>query len=608
MTWYRVDFSTGTGTAQNFLDVPRNHQYIFRITKVSGHGFEDSYTAFISGPYNMEVAILAWHDPEMDDVVIDGEYYYGVTPLEASYWNEATGGQVKISTNSPTWSYTVTDSPNAGGNSVVWLATSGYAQGTEHTSTAGGNIITYDITACPPGTERTAYFHVTAGRFSTIAKVIQYPWQFDKIYVTPTGTIDPAGESRWVTIEGVFDDTEVRATDLDSGQEIVGGTIPAGSGSGTVELAIPAWMSDARTVAFEYFDIRHNIWRVIRTEEQETDPSRSILVRIMGFTSGQQIDPLGETFALQIEGDWPAMEIRVVDHAGNPANTTAVHIAAGTGTDTSYQITIDPNASWSQRNLFFQWSIDGGSTWYAIAAGVQTGYYIENLTVDHTDGADINRYGQSFLITFDGYYPELSFRAAVDNMPISTVESVPGGTGPQSVTVTVPEKDTEGNRFVTIQYQRQPNTNWIYIVSGNQTSTYIVLAVSGRVVAQDNAKLNGNSGAETMTWAEAMGIPTTHNGNTGFFTTYGTGTDSNNLNYAATEPTGCPVYAEGPYGAGTWRIPTREEAQELQLTHGIPSWTRAEIYFGIYWGTARYGIGDRSKSETGTVRCVRDPD
>lgn len=79
-TYYRVDFSEKSGTSQKYLDVLRNHHYLFDITKVSGYGHNDSYTAFLSDPVNIEAGVLEWNDAELGEIVFDGQNYLSVTP------------------------------------------------------------------------------------------------------------------------------------------------------------------------------------------------------------------------------------------------------------------------------------------------------------------------------------------------------------------------------------------------------------------------------------------------------------------------------------------------------------------------------------------------
>ncbi|MCD8167338.1 MAG: hypothetical protein LUE93_15255 [Bacteroides sp.] len=100
-TYYRIDFSTGSGTAQHFIDILRNHQYVFNITKVSGYGYEDSYTAFISRPINIETEVVAWNEADMNDIESDGRFQLTVDKSEFYFFDEGRGQSLKIYTDHP---------------------------------------------------------------------------------------------------------------------------------------------------------------------------------------------------------------------------------------------------------------------------------------------------------------------------------------------------------------------------------------------------------------------------------------------------------------------------------------------------------------------------
>lgn len=87
-TYYRIDFSsTGTGASQTFLDVLRNHQYIFNITKVSGAGYETPDIAFKSEPINIEANVLLWNQAEIN--VFDGQHILSVSRAGFTFDNNA---------------------------------------------------------------------------------------------------------------------------------------------------------------------------------------------------------------------------------------------------------------------------------------------------------------------------------------------------------------------------------------------------------------------------------------------------------------------------------------------------------------------------------------
>lgn len=78
-TYYRVDFSTGSGISQEYLDVLRNHQYTINITKVSGSGYETPDIAFRSAPVNIQAEVLAWNQVGMNILTTDGQYTLAVS-------------------------------------------------------------------------------------------------------------------------------------------------------------------------------------------------------------------------------------------------------------------------------------------------------------------------------------------------------------------------------------------------------------------------------------------------------------------------------------------------------------------------------------------------
>ena len=78
-TYYRVDFSTGSGISQEYLDVLRNHQYIINITKVSGSGYGEPEIAFRSAPVNIQAEVLAWNQVGMNILTTDGQYTLAVS-------------------------------------------------------------------------------------------------------------------------------------------------------------------------------------------------------------------------------------------------------------------------------------------------------------------------------------------------------------------------------------------------------------------------------------------------------------------------------------------------------------------------------------------------
>ncbi|NDV84982.1 BACON domain-containing protein, partial [Bacteroides sp. 51] len=93
-SYYRVDFSTGSGSAQTYLDVLRNHKYTINITKVSGSGYETPDIAFRSGPVNIEASVLTWNGVGMNILTTDGQYTLAVDKDEYTFNKEAVTSKV----------------------------------------------------------------------------------------------------------------------------------------------------------------------------------------------------------------------------------------------------------------------------------------------------------------------------------------------------------------------------------------------------------------------------------------------------------------------------------------------------------------------------------
>ncbi|NDV81828.1 DUF4906 domain-containing protein [Bacteroides sp. 51] len=83
--YYRIDFFSKSGETKTYLDVLRNHQYVFNITSVSGPGYDDPETAFKSEPINIEANVLPWNQADMGNIVFDGQNMLAVSQGEFSF-------------------------------------------------------------------------------------------------------------------------------------------------------------------------------------------------------------------------------------------------------------------------------------------------------------------------------------------------------------------------------------------------------------------------------------------------------------------------------------------------------------------------------------------
>ena len=173
MTYYRVDFAEGSGVTQyNYLDVLRNHRYIFSIEKVSGSGYDDSYTAYISGPVNIEAEVLQWNEHEFTEIVFDSQWALGVNKGLFEFTHEKreetpdSDNILAIKTDYPDgWTATVWG--DLGGTTPApWLTLSAYS----------GAVGIEEISLLMPANTTTAdliaYVHIKAGRLVYKVKVI----------------------------------------------------------------------------------------------------------------------------------------------------------------------------------------------------------------------------------------------------------------------------------------------------------------------------------------------------------------------------------------------------------------------------------------------------
>lgn len=169
-TYYRVDFSTGSGAAQEYLDVLRNHQYAINITKVSGPGYETADIAFRSAPVNIEAGVTKWNAAQGGSIYFDQQYYLSVTPQTAfEFIRHEASQEATIVTDVPSGlkiaKITEADgtTPNTG-----WLTTEITSRDLKYHYTLHINVTTNNS-----NTERTGYIYITAGRIEAVLTVTQ---------------------------------------------------------------------------------------------------------------------------------------------------------------------------------------------------------------------------------------------------------------------------------------------------------------------------------------------------------------------------------------------------------------------------------------------------
>lgn len=74
---------------QIYVDVKRNHHYIFTITKVSGAGYSTYQDAKNSKPINMSIDVKVWNS-QSNTIIFDNQYYIELPAREFTFSNAKT--------------------------------------------------------------------------------------------------------------------------------------------------------------------------------------------------------------------------------------------------------------------------------------------------------------------------------------------------------------------------------------------------------------------------------------------------------------------------------------------------------------------------------------
>jgi hypothetical protein len=168
-TYYRVDFSTGTGDTEVFLDVLRNHLYTFTIEEVSSAGHNELDDAFEDGSDNLLSAkVTAWNMAGQN-VIAHGQHYLNVNEGEITL--EAANGTAKFVAET---NYTIDDRGFPAGIVVEqsedseWLALSLSGNSGDLSRT-----VTLTATENPLPGDRTAKVRIRAGNLTKVITVTQ---------------------------------------------------------------------------------------------------------------------------------------------------------------------------------------------------------------------------------------------------------------------------------------------------------------------------------------------------------------------------------------------------------------------------------------------------
>jgi hypothetical protein len=255
ITYYRLDFVSGSYPNQTFLDVLRNHRYRFNITKVDGPGYDTPEEAFDAAPVNLTVSLTAT-DESLTSYVYDGQYVLGVSQDEYVLDNKQQTVALDISATYGSYSAAASSTGNwlrfgsvIGGGDIVVPAVSA--------PPAALGTLTFNVTANTGSDARTGTVAITSGRLEKVITVIQYP----AFYVsTPQTNPFAAGTANTVlTVRSPYNNWYVRVDSdpkaIVSGFSPVSGNITTGTNVALAFRQFSDWSNSvtetaAATLAF----------------------------------------------------------------------------------------------------------------------------------------------------------------------------------------------------------------------------------------------------------------------------------------------------------------------------------------------------------------------
>ena len=85
VSFYPIDFTNTEG----LIDVLRNNQYIFNVTKVDSYGYSTADEASKGTSANITVEIMEWNQSEHNDIIFDGTNYFSVEKKELTIKGDA---------------------------------------------------------------------------------------------------------------------------------------------------------------------------------------------------------------------------------------------------------------------------------------------------------------------------------------------------------------------------------------------------------------------------------------------------------------------------------------------------------------------------------------
>ncbi|GEM_PF-3610525 len=629
VTYYRIDIAAQNSASQyEYLPLLRNHTYDFTVNSIARQGYQSADIACQAGPENTGVVLVVEHDEDLRYYVSDGHFYLAASekivrlPYSAAVWTTS----MKIRSNyAAGWSVKASDSETDPDMTCSWI--------TLHTALPStGQELSYTVGVNDGWAVRRAYLHISAGIEIVITIEQESQGGVELPTVSPTGNIPSAGQTRTVTITGMFTSgIPVRVRDKYDSQAIDSNTVPANSPGGlpsSATLILPEWADEeARWLVFEYQDPGNSRWSIFHEDIQEgfnyeitTDlPEGGDLPKKPGTSQDPTVTVSGSA--------WPGIRIRAIDLGSLEVITDPLSVPAGNdGISRTVTLPVQAYSQWEDqpsRTVGLQWSVDGNA-WTTFRTATQQGFFrIDGIIhkIYHpgtNERNNISHDGARILVTVSGDFDDGVVEVRLGPSAVQVDRVVDWVSANTATELYCRYNRTILPRSIPISYRKNINNgweNWTYEQTNNSTgniATYVQPSIAfempetGRILArEDCTHAYTQLTTPYMSWSVAMGIDGNYNG------------ENYNYDHTSGYPTydisngGCAAYYEGSdpndavRGQGKWylwgdgrneytgeaqlfRLPRSQERDTaLGLEIGTEYWTFMPGYNPTYMSTVQ---------------------
>ncbi|MDR1882152.1 MAG: hypothetical protein LBR26_05145 [Prevotella sp.] len=230
ITYYRLDFVSGSYPGQTFLPVLRNHRYLFNITEVKGPGYTTVDLAAEARPVNLTYDLSAT-DESLASYDYNGQYALGVSQDSYTLDNAArTGITLKVST---TYEKGYKAESDQG-----WLTIAADGKETATANSSGSSTtLTFSVDANGGG-QRSGTITITSGRLTKVITVTQKSTADGFSVTSPSG--DYSGEGVTDASLSVTSSWSWNVNVKSDPNAIVTSFTPNGTGNGTFYFSLKA--------------------------------------------------------------------------------------------------------------------------------------------------------------------------------------------------------------------------------------------------------------------------------------------------------------------------------------------------------------------------------